>query len=32
MRAPEPLRALVMGGVKHDYTLHGMAARPLRTR
>ena len=32
MSAPEPLRVLVMGAVKHDYILHGMAARPLRTR
>ena len=28
MSAPEPLRVLVMGAVKHDYILHGMAAHP----
>ncbi len=28
MSAPETLRVLVMGAVKHDYILHGMAAHP----
>ena len=32
MSAPEPLRVYVVGAVKHDYILHGMAACPLRTR
>ncbi len=28
MSASEPLRVLVIGAVKHDYILHGMAAHP----